>query len=189
MKKFLALMIAFLFAFNLAIAEGNGAAADEKKILVVYFSATGSTERVAQTIAETVGGDVFALVPSEPYTDEDLDWTADGSRVNLEHDDESLRTIELVSTAAEGWDEYDTVFIGYPIWWGIAAWPFNGFVTANDFSGKTVIPFCTSASSGLGQSAALLEAMTETGTWREGHRFSSYADADEVNEWLKGLAY
>ena len=189
MKKLLVLVIALLFAFNLAIAEGNEAAADEKKILVVYFSATGSTEQVAQTIAEAVGGDLFALAPVEPYTDEDLDWTADGSRVNREHDDESLRTIELVSTAVEGWDEYDTVFIGYPIWWGIAAWPVNGFVTTNDFSGKTVIPFCTSASSGLGQSAALLEALTETGTWLEGHRFSSYADADEVTEWLANLAY
>ncbi len=189
MKKLLVLVIALLFAFHFAMAEGNEAAADEKKILVVYFSATGSTERVAQTIAEAVGGDLFALAPVEPYTDEDLDWTADGSRVNREHDDESLRTIELVSTAVEGWDEYDTVFIGYPIWWGIAAWPVNGFVTANDFSGKTVIPFCTSASSGLGQSVALLEALTETGTWLEGHRFSSYADADEVTEWLASLAY
>ena len=189
MKKLFASVIALLFAFNFAIAEGNEAAADEKKILVVYFSATGSTEQAAQTIAEVVGGDLFALAPVESYTDEDLDWTADGSRVNREHDDESLRAVELVSTAVENWDEYDTVFIGYPIWWGIAAWPVNGFVTANDFSGKTVIPFCTSAGSGLGQSAALLEALTETGTWLEGHRFGSYADADEVTEWLSGLAY
>ena len=98
--------------------------------LVVYFSATGNTEQAANYIANITGGDLFELEPAEPYTDEDLNWTVDGSRVNQEHGDESLRDIELVSDTVENWDSYDTVFIGYPIWWGIAAWPVDSFVEA-----------------------------------------------------------
>lgn len=113
--------------------------------------------------------------------------TDESSRVNAEHEDESLRDIELVSSTVDNWDEYDTVFIGYPIWWGIAAWPDNHFVTDNDFSGKTVIPFCTSASSGLGESGHLLADMADTGDWREGERFSSRADESEVDDWVTRL--
>ena len=85
------------------------------------------------------------------------------------------------------WDSYSTVLIGYPIWWGIAAWPVDGFVKANDFTGKTVIPFCTSSSSGLGDSGQLLQKMAGTGNWQEGKRFSSGASASEVQSWVKGL--
>ena len=157
------------------------------KTLVVYYSATGTTEGVAQTIADTTGGDLFEIQPVEPYTDDDLDWTNDDSRVSREHDDESLRDVDLVSTSVDNWDSYDTVFIGYPIWWGIAAWPVDNFVKGNDFSGKTVIPFCTSSSSGLGQSGTLLEQMAGTGTWQEGQRFSSGASASEVQDWVNSL--
>ena len=122
------------------------------KTLVVYYSASGNTERVAKAAAEAAGADLFEIVPVEPYTSDDLNWTNDNSRVSREHDDESLRNVELVSTEVENWDSYDTVLIGYPIWWGIAAWPTDGFVKANDFSGKTVIPFFNSYSSGLGES-------------------------------------
>ena len=132
------------------------------KTLVVYYSASGNTERVAKAAAEAAGADLFEIVPVEPYTSDDLNWTNDNSRVSREHDDESLRNVELVSTEVENWDSYDTVLIGYPIWWGIAAWPTDGFVKANDFTGKTVIPFCTAASSGIGQSGKLL-AEPETG--------------------------
>lgn len=106
------------------------------KTLVVYFSATGSTERVAGYIAGELDADTFELIPSNPYTSEDLNWTTPGSRVNREHEDESLRNIPLVQSTVSNWDDYDTVFIGYPIWWGIAAWPVNNFITANDFIGK-----------------------------------------------------
>lgn len=160
---------------------------DGGKILVVYYSASGHTEEVAIDIADVLGADIFELVPQTPYTDEDLDWTTDGSRVNREHDDESLREIPLVQDTPESWEEYDTVFVGYPIWWGIAAWPVNEFVTNNDFTGKTVIPFATSASSGMGESGTLLEEMAGTGSWQEGQRFSSGASADEVTEWVNGL--
>lgn len=161
--------------------------AEGGKTLVVYFSATGSTRRVAETIADTLSADIFEIVPAEPYTGDDLNWTNSNSRVSREHDDASLRDVALVSTAVPDWESYDTVFIGYPIWWGIAAWPVNGFVAANDFSGKTVIPFATSASSGMGQSGQLLEALTNTGTWQEGRRFSSGTSGSTVQEWVNAL--
>lgn len=157
------------------------------KTLVVYFSGSGNTKRVAEDIAAATGGTLFELVPVTPYTSADLSWTTAGSRVNREHDDESLRDIPLVTTTPENFDEYDTVFIGYPIWWGIAAWPVNNFVKNNDFAGKTVIPFATSASSGMGQSGTLLAEMAGTGNWQEGHRFSSGASKSDVEEWVNGL--
>lgn len=157
------------------------------KTLVVYYSASGNTEAVAGYIAQATNADTLELVPVEPYSGEDLDWTANGSRVNKEHDDESLRDIELVETTAPDWDSYDTVFIGYPIWWGIAAWPVNGFIEANDFTGKTVIPFCTSASSGLGESGELLAEAAGTGNWLEGQRFPSHPSEEDVRSWVDGL--
>lgn len=157
------------------------------KTLVVYYSASGNTERVANVIAATTGGDTLSLEPVNPYSDEDLDWTTDGSRVNLEHDDESLRDIELVQSTVDNWAEYDTVYIGYPIWWGIAAWPVDNFIKANDFTGKTVIPFCTSSSSGLGESGQLLADMAGAGDWQEGRRFQSSASDEEVAEWVNSL--
>ena len=155
--------------------------------LVVYSSATGNTEAVAGYIAEATGGDLFKLEPVEPYTDADLNWTDENSRVTQEHEDESLRDVELVADTVDNWDSYDTVFIGYPIWWGIAAWPVDGFVEANDFTGKTVIPFCTSSSSGLGQSGELLAELAGTGDWQEGQRFRSSASQEDVTEWVDSL--
>ena len=157
------------------------------KTLVVYYSASGNTERVAKAAAEAAGADLFEIVPVEPYTSDDLNWTNDNSRVSREHDDESLRDVELVSTEVENWDSYDTVLIGYPIWWGIAAWPTDGFVKANDFTGKTVIPFCTAASSGIGQSGKLLADLAGSGDWQEGQRFASGASDKEVAAWVAGL--
>lgn len=155
--------------------------------LVVYYSATGNTEQVANYIADITGGDLFELEPVEPYTSDDLDWTNDNSRVSQEYYDESLRDVELVADTVENWDSYDTVFIGYPIWWGIAAWPTDGFVEANDFTGKTVIPFCTSSSSGLGESGELLAELAGTGDWQEGMRFRSSASEADVQEWIGSL--
>lgn len=162
------------------IAQGN--------VLVAYFSASGNTERVAQQIASDLDADTFVITPAEPYTSEDLNWNQEGSRVNIEHENESARDIELTQVTPDGWDGYDTVFIGYPIWWGIAAWPVDGFVSGNNFDGKTVITFCTSTSSSLGQSADLLEQMANGGTWLEGMRFSGSASAADVSEWVNSLA-
>lgn len=136
------------------------------KILVAYYSATGSTEKVAQEIARETGADTFVITPVQPYTSDDLNWGNDDSRVSGEHNDESLRDVELTQVTPDNWESYDIVFIGYPIWWYIAAWPVNNFVSGNDFSGKTVIPFCTSASSGIGDSGNLLEEMAGTGNWQ-----------------------
>lgn len=167
--------------------ESSVTAAENGDVLVVYYSATGNTEQAAEYIAEVTGGDLFKLEPAEPYTDEDLNWTDDNSRVSREYADESLRDVELVSTTVENWDSYDTVYIGYPIWWGIAAWPVNGFVSANDFTGKTVIPFATSSSSGMGESGELLAELAGTGDWQEGQRFSSGVSETDVTEWVNNL--
>ena len=157
------------------------------KTLVVYYSASGNTERVGKDIAEAAGADLFEIVPTEVYTNDDLDWTNPDSRVSREHDDESLRDVPLTTTEVPDWNSYDTVFIGYPIWWGIAAWPVDTFAKNNDFTGKTVIPFATSSSSGMGQSGSLLADMAGTGEWQEGQRFSSGVSSDDVQSWVNGL--
>lgn len=157
------------------------------KTLIVYYSATGNSEKVANDIAQATGGDLFELEPVDAYTDEDLNWTDDNSRVVQEHNNEALRNVELVANTVDNWSDYDTVFIGYPIWWGIAAWPVNNFISANDFTGKTVIPFCTSASSGIGDSGELLAEAAGTGNWLEGQRFRSGASASDVQAWVESL--
>lgn len=165
-------------------AEGIGG-----KTLVVYYSATGSTENVAKVIVDATGADLFKLEPVEPYSSDDLDWRNDDSRVNREHENESEQVVELAASTVDNWTDYDTVFIGYPIWWGNAAWPVNGFIETNDFTGKTVIPFCTSSSSELGESGELLEKMAGTGDWQEGQRFRSSASEDDVRTWVEGLGF
>lgn len=157
------------------------------KTLVVYYSATGNTKAVAEMIAEETNGDLFEIQPQDPYSDEDLNWTDENSRVTREYENEDERNVELVSTTVDNWEDYDTVFVGYPIWWGIAAWPVNTFVENNDFDSKTVIPFCTSSSSGLGQSGELLAQAAGSGDWQEGQRFQSRTSASEVQEWLNEL--
>ena len=167
--------------------SGGESTAESGSVLVVYYSATGNTETVAGYIAQATGGDIFEITPVQPYTDDDLNWSDSDSRVTREHEDESLRDVELTTTQVENWDSYDTVFLGYPIWWGIAAWPVDGFVEANDFTGKTVIPFCTSSSSGLGESGELLAELAGTGDWQEGQRFRSSASQEDVNQWVDSL--
>ena len=130
---------------------------------------------------------MFEITPVDPYTSDDLNWTDDNSRVSVEHNDESKRDVPLTKNTPDHWADYDTVFIGYPIWWSIAAWPVNNFVKGNDFSGKTVIPFCTSTSSGLGQSGDLLADMAGTGNWQDSERFSSGASSSKVESWVNGL--
>lgn len=159
------------------------------KILVVYYSATGSTKGVAEMIAEATGADAFEIIPVEPYTSADLDWSDENSRVSVEHNDESKREVALTKATPDNWEQYDTVFVGYPIWWGIAAWPVDGFISANDFTGKTVIPFCTSASSGIGQSGERLAKEAGTGDWLDGERFSSGTSTSEIESWVNGLGF
>ncbi|MBS6353821.1 flavodoxin [Oscillibacter sp.] len=167
--------------------SGEETTAESGNVLVAYYSATGNTENIANYIAQATGGDLFEITPAEPYTSDDLNWSDENSRVSREYADESLRDVELTTTEVENWDSYDTVFIGYPIWWGIAAWPVDGFVEANDFTGKTVIPFCTSSSSGLGESGDLLAELAGTGDWQEGQRFRSSTDESDVADWVSSL--
>lgn len=168
-------------------AEAQQPTDEAGKTLVVYYSATGNTENVANYIAAATNGDLFKLEPTEPYSDADLNWTDDNSRVVREHDNPDERDIALVKSTVENWDEYDTIFIGYPIWWGIAAWPVDCYIEANDFTGKTVIPFCTSSSSGLGESGKLLAEMAGTGDWQEGQRFRSGVSESDVTAWVESL--
>lgn len=167
--------------------ENTNTTTTDSKTLVVYYSATGNTEEAANLIAQETNGDLFELEPVEPYSDDDLNWSDENSRVVYEHDHEDARNVELVSTTVENWDEYDRVFIGYPLWWQIAAWPVNSFVENNDFTGKTVIPFCTSSSDGIGESGQLLADMAGTGNWLEGRRFSSSVSQDDIQEWIASL--
>ena len=157
--------------------------------LVVYFSATGNTEEAAGYITSLAGDDLFELEPVEPYTSEDLNYSDDNSRVSLEYADESLREVELAADTVENWDDYDTVFIGYPIWWGIAAWPVDNFIEANDFTGKTVIPFCPHGGSRFSRTVeTIAELQPDAAVSAEGLAISRNEVADSaetVAAWLE----
>lgn len=169
------------------IKNENNEIKKDSKVLVVYYSAQGHTDNVAKQIAKNLNADIFVIEPKEEYTSEYLNYNDSNSRVSKEHNDESLRNVELKTNAVNNFDSYDTVLIGYPIWWGIAAWPVNTFVKENDFTGKTVIPFCTSASSSLGNSGKNLKELANGGNWLDGHRFSSNASENEIEEWIKTI--
>lgn len=167
---------------------GTSAQAGSGKVLVACYSATGHTRAVAETLAKTLGADLFEIVPETPYTDDDLDFNSSSSRVSQEHRDESQRDVPLSQTTPDGFAEYGTVLVGYPIWWAIAAWPVNRFVSGNDFTGKTVIPFCMSQASGLGQSAENLHALDANGSWLAGQCFGERPDEANVVNWANSLA-
>lgn len=172
---------------NNSTTDDKNTTATDKKILVVYYSAQSHTEAVAKKIANNLDADIFEIVPKDVYTSDDLNWSNDKSRVSREHNDESLRNVELETTTVDNWDNYDTILIGYPIWWGIAAWPVNTFVKANDFTNKTVIPFCTSASSDIGNSGKLLENDAKGGKWLTGQRFSSSPSDNDIKEFTDSI--
>lgn len=165
------------------------AAKSGSKTLVVYYSATGRTECVAKVIAKERQADIVKLVPSPDYTEADLDYNDTTSRVSREHDDDALREkIQLEKAVPDNWSSYDTIFIGYPIWWGIAAWPVDVFVKANDFTGKHVVTFATAYSSPLGNSGKLLPEMAGgKGQWQDGICFTGSLSEDKVREWVKSL--
>lgn len=151
-------------------------------ILTVYFSATGTTKGVAETIAEITEADIYEIVPEQPYTEEDLNYNSDSSRTTEEMNDASARP--TIEGEVENWDKYEIVYLGYPIWWGEAPRIMDTFVESYDFGGKTVIPFCTSGSSGIGSSAQNLEALSDGGEWLEGRRFGGGASRGEIADWL-----
>lgn len=163
---------------------------EKPPILVAYYTATGNTGIVANTIASAFNCDSFELIPVQPYTTADLDYNNPDSRVSVEHSNPSLQSIELEKAVPDNFDTYNVVFVGYPIWWGDAAWPINQFMQNNDFTGKTVVPFCTSASSGIGNSGVQLERLCGTGNWLEGRRFPGGYDEttlEAAEQWAYSL--
>lgn len=175
-----------------ASAESDGASprGDNGKpasnVLVAYFSATGNTERAALAIADQLGAGTFVITPKQPYTREELNYNDDESRVCKEHDDPA-RHVELETVEPEGFADYETIFVGYPTWWQHASWVMDDFATGNDFTGKRIIPFTTSAASPLGESASVLADLAGTGDWEDGIRFSSSVDDVEVRNWVESL--
>lgn len=172
-----------------AAASSSGTVAAGGKTLVVYYSATGRTERVAKVIAKERQADIMKLVPNPDYTEADLDYNDKSSRVSREHDDASLRDkIQLQKAVPDNWASYDTIFLGYPIWWAIAAWPVDAFVKANDFTGKNVVTFATAYSSPLGNSGKLLAEMAGgKGNWQDGTCFTGSLSDAKVTDWLKSI--
>ncbi len=166
------------------VSEPNNES-EGSKILVAYFSATNNTEGVAQKLADGLGADLYEITPEQPYTDEDLDYGNSGSRSSVEMNDPSARP--AISGSVENMEQYDVVFIGYPIWWGEAPRIISTFIESYDFSGKTLVAFCTSASSGFGNSDSALRSAASGATWLKGQRFSAGASAADVMKWANGL--
>ncbi len=155
------------------------------KILVAYFSATNTTEGVAEQIADSLSADIYEIVPEQPYTDADLDYHDDNSRSTIEMNDPSVRP--AISGSVEDMEQYGIVFIGYPIWWGEAPRIVSTFMENYDFSGKIIVPFCTSGSSGVGSSATNLEALTDGATWLSGTRLDGESSHETIVEWVNGI--
>lgn len=160
-------------------------AASGNKVLVAYFSATHTTQGVAEKIADGLNADLYEIVPEQPYTDADLNYNDNNSRSTLEMADASVRP--AISGSVENMDQYDVVFIGYPIWWGEAPRILSTFVESYDFSGKTIVPFCTSGGSGIGSSASNLEQLTSGAVWLSGQRLKSSDSEETIMEWVNGL--
>lgn len=163
--------------------EGNDG--DDTKVLVAYFSATHTTEGVAEHIADGLNAELYEIVPEEPYTDADLNYNDDNSRSTVEMNDPNARP--AISGSVENMDQYTVVFIGYPIWWGEAPRIVSTFMESYDFSGKTIVPFCTSGGSGIGSSAENLEQLTGNAVWLEGRRLNGGDTRETVMEWVDSL--
>ncbi len=157
---------------------------NDSNILVAYFSATNNTKGVAEKIASELNADLFEIIPKEPYSDEDLNYGNNSSRSSIEMNNESARP--EISNVIENIDDYNVIFLGYPIWWGQAPKIMSTFVESYDLSGKTIIPFCTSGSSSIGSSAKNLEKLS-TANWLDGIRFSGSASSNEITEWLNSI--
>lgn len=158
---------------------------EEVKILVAYFSATNTTERVAKYVADGIGADLYEIIPENPYTDADLNYNNDNSRSTIEMNNSSARP--AISGSVENMEQYTIVFIGYPIWWGEAPRIVSTFMESYDFSGKIIVPFCTSGGSGIGSSASNLAGLTEEAEWLSGQRLNGTISRDEIVEWVNGL--
>ena len=159
--------------------------AEHAEVLVAYFSATGTTKGVAERIAAVTGGDLYEILAAEPYSDADLNYNDSSSRSTKEQNDKSARP-EIVSEDIS-LDGYTTVYLGFPIWWGEEPRILDTFVEKYSFEGITVIPFCTSGSSGIGRSGPNMEALADSGTWLEGKRFGGNVSEADLQSWIEGL--
>ncbi|MDR1184228.1 MAG: NAD(P)H-dependent oxidoreductase [Coriobacteriales bacterium] len=156
------------------------------KRLVVYFSASGVTRKVAESLADAVGADIYEIKPQVPYTKTDLDWQDDGSRSSVEMRDKSFRP----PMADSGVDiaAYDVVFVGFPIWWYVAPTIVNTFLESHDFSGKTIVPFATSGSSGIGETVAGLKpSVAASTTIMDGKMLNGSPTSESLSAWVESL--
>ena len=160
----------------------SNATKSNSKALVVYFSATGNTKAVAEKIAEKTNSDIFEITPEQPYTDEDLNYSNDNCRANKEMNDENARP--AISSKIDNIDDYDKIYLGYPIWWGNCPKIIYTLLESYDLSGKTIIPFCTSASSSISTSVNNIKKLTNADV-KEGKRFDGSATTAEIESWLK----
>ena len=158
---------------------------DNAKALVAYFSATGNTETVAKQLQAVLDADGYEIVPEEPYTADDLNYNKDDCRANKEQNDSTARP--AIAGSVENMDDYDVVFIGYPIWWGKAPKIIDTFLESYDFSGKTIVPFCTSGSSGIAGSLNEIQSAAPNANWETGRRFSANATETDLQDWGNGL--
>lgn len=169
--------------------EGSAGSASvqaaDGKTLVVYYSATGTTRGVAEKIAAITGGDLYEIEAAQPYTEEDRNWHDDNSRTTHEQNDPSFRP--EIGSELPSLEGYDTVYLGFPIWWGQEPRILDTFVESCDFDGITVIPFCTSGSSGIGNSGKNLEENAGSGTWLAGERFGGGVSEEELQSWIEKL--
>ena len=154
-------------------------------VLIAYFSCTGNTEAIANHLNSILDADLYEIVPEVPYTSEDLNYGDSSSRTSIEMNDPDARP--TISGSVENMGDYEVVFLGYPIWWGDAPRIISTFLESYDFDGKTIVPFCTSGSSGIGSSADDLQALTSGATWLNGQRFSGGASEETVAAWVNSL--
>lgn len=187
MQKILLFTVCFAFLSLQSCAQNNKSQnMSTKKILIAYFSCTGTTEQVAKMIAQQTDADLYEIAPKQPYTSADLDWTNKKSRSTVEMNDPKDRP--AIGTAVKNMNDYDVVFIGFPIWWYTAPHIINTFMESYDFKGKTIIPFATSGSSPIAPCVADLKKAYPAYTWQEGKLLNAATDT-KVAEWVKTLTY
>jgi flavodoxin len=174
-------LLLILSAAAVPVSAKSNSKRSKTKTLVIYFSATGNTRRAAKQIAKGANADLYEITPVEKYTSADLDYSNDNSRVVKEHNDANSRP--AYKGDVDNWDQYTRILIGYPLWWQEAPHIVDNFVESHDFTGKTVIPFCTSMSSGLGDSGTQLARRAKTGKWLKGKRFSEHASKARLRRW------
>ena len=196
MKRAAAFIASFLLAalpFGASAAgeqadAGSASEAARGKSIVVYFSASGNTRAAAEKIAELTGSDLMEIVPEEQYTEADLNWHDGESRTSVEKDDASIRP--AIKPDTKNLADYDTVFLGYPIWWGTAPKVLWNFVEKHDFTGKTVLPFCTTHSSSEGESGRTLQKLSgNKGTWKDAKRFPEHPSDSDISSWVNETGY